>query len=512
MIKVPKVANAPEATKAIFSASINDLQSWLQFWHQTVSVASINSKNTGSIDAGEVVVTGLTTDSRAVVSGNLFVALRGERFDAHDFLEQVAGQGASALIVERAPGNLAVPALIVADTRAALGAIANGWRRQFSLPLIAVTGSNGKTTVKEMIAAILAAAFGADAYLSTRGNLNNEIGVPLTLQRLDAHHQAAVVELGMNHPGEIAVLAAIAAPTVGLVNNAQREHQEFMASVEAVATENGAVISALSKDGVAVFPADDAFTTLWRGLAADRAVRSLTFGFSEDADVRCTYQPTAFGSTLQVIRSADAFTVRLEAAGEHNVRNALAAIACTLAIGIEVDAIVRGLESFAPVNGRLQRKQAHHAGYAGALVIDDTYNANPDSVRAAIDVLAQAAAPRLLVLGDMGEVGNDGPAFHQEIGAYARQRGITQFLTFGALAVDSSQVFGAPAQHFDDIATLIAAIDSQMTSATTVLVKGSRFMKMERVVTHMVREDVLQDSSLLSAAPSSSPPSSQESH
>ncbi|QRX83882.1 UDP-N-acetylmuramoyl-tripeptide--D-alanyl-D-alanine ligase [Glaciimonas sp. PAMC28666] len=505
MIKLPKAPKGP------FKASVNDLQSWLQSSHQTVSVASINSNNNGSIEAGEVVVTGLTTDSRAVVEGNLFVALRGERFDAHDFLDQVAGQGASALIVERAPGNLAVPALIVADTRAALGAIANGWRRQFSLPLIAVTGSNGKTTVKEMIAAILAAAFGADAYLSTRGNLNNEIGVPLTLLRLDARHQAAVVELGMNHPGEIAVLAAIAAPTVGLVNNAQREHQEFMASVEAVAAENGAVISGLSTDGVAVFPADDAFTALWRGLAADRAVRSLTFGFSDDADVRCTYQPTAFGSTLQVITSADAFAVRLEAAGEHNVRNALAATACTLAIGIDVDAIVRGLESFAPVSGRLQRKQAQHAAYAGALVIDDTYNANPDSVRAAIDVLAQAPAPRLLVLGDMGEVGNDGPAFHQEIGAYARQCGITQFITLGALAIDASQAFGASALHFDDIATLIGAIDSQMTSATTVLVKGSRFMKMERVVTHMTSGGVPQDPLLPPiSSPSSTP--SQESH
>ncbi|MDY7546491.1 UDP-N-acetylmuramoyl-tripeptide--D-alanyl-D-alanine ligase [Glaciimonas sp. CA11.2] len=495
MIKIP------------FTASVDDLQSWLQSWQQTVSLASINGS--GSVAAGDIAITGLTTDSRAVVPGNLFVALRGERFDAHDFLDQVIAQGAAALIVERAPTNLSVPALIVADTRNALGAIANGWRRQFSLPLIAVTGSNGKTTVKEMIAAILAAAFGVDGYLSTRGNFNNEIGVPLTLQRLDASHRAAVIELGMNHPGEIAVLAAIAAPTVGLVNNAQREHQEFMASVEAVALENGAVMSALSDGGIAVFPADDPFTPLWRGLTADKGggVRSLTFGFSADADVHCTYQPTAFGSILHVTTPKQTFAVRLDAAGEHNVRNALAAIACTLAIGIEISAIQQGLESFVPVSGRLQRKQAQHAGYAGALVIDDTYNANPDSVRAAIDVLAQSAPPRLLILGDMGEVGNDGPAFHQEIGEYAQQRGITHLLTLGALAIDATKAFGVSAQHFEDIAALIATADSLMTPATTVLVKGSRFMKMERVVAHLVSAPGVRD---LSTPSSSSSP--QETH
>ncbi|KAF4000013.1 UDP-N-acetylmuramoyl-tripeptide--D-alanyl-D-alanine ligase [Glaciimonas immobilis] len=485
-----------------FSAAISDLQNWLQSSQQQVSVAAMSN-----VDANIIVTTGLSIDSRAVAPGNLFVALRGDHFDAHDFLDQVIAQGASALIVARAPANLSVPALVVADTRAALGAVANGWRRQFSLPLIAVTGSNGKTTVKEMIAAILAAAFGTDGYLSTRGNLNNEIGVPLTLQRLGAGHRAAVVELGMNHPGEIAVLAAIAAPTVGLVNNAQREHQEFMATVEAVAAENGAVISALPEAGIAVFPADDAHTSLWRDLAAAKGVRVMTFGLSADADVSCTYHATAFGSDLQVViqtqgqTQTHTFTVTLSAAGEHNVRNALAAIACTLAIGIEADAIERGLAAFAPVSGRLQQKLAQHVGCAGALVIDDTYNANPDSVRAAIDVLAQFAAPRLLVLGDMGEVGNDGPAFHQEIGAHARQRGITNLLTLGPLAIDAARAFGAPAQHFDDITALTGAVDSLMTSTTTVLVKGSRFMKMERVVAHLVNGVGINDSSALSSSP-----------
>jgi UDP-N-acetylmuramoyl-tripeptide--D-alanyl-D-alanine ligase len=438
----------------------------------------------------QVVVHGLSTDSRAVTPGSLFVALRGERFDAHDFLDQVVAQGAAAVVVERAPATLTVPALLVDDTRIALGTIGQRWRQQFTLPLIAVTGSNGKTTVKEMIAAILVAAFGIDKSLATRGNFNNEIGVPLTLLRLEASHQAAVIELGMNHPGEIALLTALAEPTVALVNNAQREHQEFMASVAAVAEENGSVIRGLPANGIAVFPAGDPYTELWRGYAAGKA-GSISFGLTPDADVSASYTKAAngFGSDLMVSATTAAgpqkFAVQLSAAGEHNVRNALAAIACTLAIGIDIAAIRRGLESFAPVSGRLQRKLAQAAGCAGALVIDDTYNANPDSMRAAIDVLAQTAEPRLLVLGDMGEVGNEGREFHQEIGAYAKQRGVTRLFTLGDMAADASAAFGPQAQHFNDIAALLAALDAAMTPDATVLIKGSRFMKMERVVQHL---------------------------
>ncbi|WP_050461528.1 UDP-N-acetylmuramoyl-tripeptide--D-alanyl-D-alanine ligase [Herbaspirillum autotrophicum] len=438
---------------------------------------------------------GITTDSRAVVPGNLFVALRGDRFDAHDFLPAVVAQGAAAVIVDRLPQDLQVAAIVVSDTRVALGRLAQHWRRQFAVPVIGVTGSNGKTTVKEMIAAILAAAFGEDRYLATRGNFNNEIGVPLTLFRMQPQHQAAVIELGMNHPGEIAVLSDIARPTLGLVNNAQREHQEFMATVEAVARENGAVIEALAADGVAVFPADDEYTALWQRAAGSRCV--LTFGLSDAADVSANYQPQAFGSLLQVrvradgTRQAQAFEIQLAAAGEHNVRNALAAIACTLGAGIAAQAVVQGLQAFAPVNGRLQRKTAA----SGALVIDDTYNANPDSVRAAIDVLAQAAAPRVLVLGDMGEVGNEGQRFHEEIGAYAQQRGINHFFVLGELSRHAVAAFnaaaatpasGAGAQHFVDIEAINGAATQAATVGATVLVKGSRFMKMERVVQHLV--------------------------
>jgi UDP-N-acetylmuramoyl-tripeptide--D-alanyl-D-alanine ligase len=365
----------------------------------------------------------------------------------------------------------------VPDTLVALGRIAHAWRTGFDLPVIGVTGSNGKTTVKEMIASILAAAVGEDARLATQGNLNNEIGVPLTLFRLTASHRAAVVELGMNHPGEIARLAAIAAPTVALVNNAQREHQEFMHTVEAVARENGAVLQALAPSGVAVFPGDDQYTDLWRGLAACDVI---TFGLSDACDVRADYTSNGFGSDLQVSARGAQFAIKLAAAGEHNVRNALAAIACAVGAGVKPDAIVRGLEAFAPVGGRLQRKQAA----SGATVIDDTYNANPDSMRAAIDVLAAYPAPRILVVGDMGEVGAQGKEFHEEIGAYAQTRGIDTVLATGELA---RHLAASGAQHYEQFDELLAALDKKLGSNTdaTVLVKGSRFMKMERVVLHL---------------------------
>jgi len=441
----------------------------------------------GAMMKADAAFNGVSTNSQTVAQGNLFVALRGERFDAHAFLEEVVAKGAAAVIVERMPEGLRIPALVVPDTRVALSEIASYWRRQFSIPVIGVTGSNGKTTVKEMIASILEAEFGSEHFLATRGNLNNDIGVPLTVMRLGASHRAAVIELGMNHPGEIALLSTIAQPTVGLVNNAQREHQEFMESVEAVAKENGAVINTLSSNGIAVYPADDTYTPLWRSLAKSSGQRkSLTFGLSEEANVSCTYQANEFGSDLMIKVGQREFPVKLSAAGAHNVRNALAAVACALAIGIHRNAIVRGLEAFRPVNGRLQRKTAR----IGALVIDDTYNANPDSVRAAIDVLSQAAAPRMLVLGDMGEVGSEGRQFHVEIGAYARGRGIEHLLTMGELARNASDAFGARAKHYEDIDSLRHAVDALVASDTSVLVKGSRFMKMERVVQHLVGEQV----------------------
>ncbi|HWW71417.1 MAG TPA: UDP-N-acetylmuramoyl-tripeptide--D-alanyl-D-alanine ligase [Duganella sp.] len=438
-----------------------------------------------SADSGEVVFAGVSTDSRNVFAGSLFVALRGEVFDAHDFLAQVAEKGVAAVVVEELPDGWSLPAIVVPNSLVALGRIANYWRRQFAMPVIGVTGSNGKTTVKEMIAAILAAAHGEEGRLATRGNLNNEIGVPLTLFRMEAKQESAVIEMGMNHPGEIGRLVAIAEPTIAMVNNAQREHQEFMHTVEAVARENGAVLAGLPADGVAVFPHGDEFTPIWEELSAGR--RMIRFGLTKDAEVSCTFRAGDFGSEMFITIGAGAeaeqvpeqFFVNLQAAGEHNVRNALAAVACTYAAGIALDKIKLGLDTFAPVSGRLQKKAAAN----GAVVIDDTYNANPDSVRAAIDVLSKAAAPRVLVLGDMGEVGTQGREFHEEIGAYAHSKGIEQVLAIGELA---SHMKGDAIRHFQQFGDLLAAVEAAVAPNATVLIKGSRFMKMERVVQHLI--------------------------
>ena len=449
------------------------------------ALAQILPSITGArlVGDGEVVFNGVSTDSRNVFAGSLFVALRGEVFDAHDFLAQVAEKGAAAVVVEELPEGWTLPAIVVPNTLVALGQIANHWRRQFAMPVIGVTGSNGKTTVKEMIAAILAAAHGEEGRLATRGNLNNEIGVPLTLFRMEAKQESAVIEMGMNHPGEIGRLAAIAAAGIAMVNNAQREHQEFMHTVEAVARENGAVLAALPADGVAVFPHGDEFTPVWEELCAGR--RALRFGLTKDAEVSCTFRAGDFGSEMFItirdgaVNEPLQFFVNLQAAGEHNVRNALAAVACTYAAGIALEKIKLGLDTFAPVSGRLQKKAASN----GAVVIDDTYNANPDSVRAAIDVLSKAATPRVLVLGDMGEVGTQGREFHQEIGAYAQSKGIEQVLVTGELA---AHMQGASIRHFENFGDLLAAVDAAVTPDATVLIKGSRFMKMERVVQHLI--------------------------
>ncbi|MDI1341303.1 UDP-N-acetylmuramoyl-tripeptide--D-alanyl-D-alanine ligase [Polaromonas sp.] len=426
---------------------------------------------------GGLVFQRVHTDTRSLQTGDLFVALKGERFDAHDFLVQAKSAGAVAALAEHGL-SAELPGLLVADVKQALGQLAASWRSQFSLPLIAVTGSNGKTTVTQMLASILR-AWKQDGAFATEGNFNNDIGVPLTLLRLRATHQAGVVELGMNHPGEIASLAAMARPTVALVNNAQREHLEFMATVEAVARENGAVIAALPASGVAVFPADEIYTPLWRELAGSRTV--LTFAESGAADVTGSAQWLGGAWQVQAGTPQGAFGFSLQVAGRHNVKNALAATACALAAGAPLAAIAAGLSAFVPVKGRSRAVQLQVADHALTL-IDDSYNANPDSVRAAIDVLAELPGPRLLVLGDMGEVGDQGPAFHAEVGAHARERGIEQVFTLGAQSADAARAFGNSRHFGDDIDALKAAVMTALPGMASVLVKGSRFMKMERVV------------------------------
>ena len=451
-----------------------------------MTLAQTHAMLPGSILVGEgvTVLLRVHSDTRSLQPGDLFVALKGENFDAHDFLAQAKASGAAAAIAERGLTDAGLPGLQVADTQAALTALAHAWRQQFHLPLIAVAGSNGKTTVTQMIAATLRAWLGNEAF-ATAGNLNNHIGVPLTLLRLrqdeTTHHRAGVVELGMNHPGEIAALAALVEPTVALVNNAQREHQEFMSSVEAVAHENGAVISALGASGTAVFPADDEHAPIWHDLAGNRP--TLTFALTGPADVTCHAEWVVDRWALLIETPAGAITLQLQVAGWHNVKNALAAAACALAAGCPLDAIRRGLEAFAPVKGRSQVKRYQRDGQTVTL-IDDTYNANPDSVRAAIEVLASLPGPRWLVLGDMGEVGDNGPAFHREVGAFAKARGIDALWTVGSASTHAAEAFSG-ARHFDDMASLLAALP-QAPVCAAVVVKGSRFMATERVVAALI--------------------------
>jgi len=437
----------------------------------------------GAVVSGDenIVFERVSTDSRTAGPGDLFVAIKGDRFDAHDFLAQVGQRGIAAVLVTRLPDGFAVPAIKVKDTRAALGALAHGWRTRFTMPLVAVTGSNGKTTVKEMIASIFAAAVGASAQLSTAGNFNNDIGLPLTLLRLNETHKLAVIEVGMNHPGETQTLGKIAAPTVAVVNNAQREHQEFMATVEAVALEHASIIHALGSTGTAVFPADDKYASIWRVAATGNPI--LDFALNTDASqVEAAVTGTLNGTTVFISTPQGSIEVALQVLGEHNARNALAATAAALASQVSLADIKRGLEAFVPVKGRLQVKRAVLKPFEGATVIDDTYNSNPDSMRAAIDVLASQPSPRVLIMGDMGEVGDQGPAFHREVGAYAAQRGIEALYALGDASIDSCTAFGA-GRHFIDITQLlITLIGAGFGPDATFLVKGSRFMKMERVV------------------------------
>lgn len=420
------------------------------------------------------------SDTRSVMAGDLFVALRGERFDGHEFLIQAQQAGAAAALAERGlgQGQQPIAGLLVPDALLALQHLAAAWRARFHLALIAVTGSNGKTTVNQMLASILRAGHGAGA-LATAGNLNNHIGVPLTLLRLrqddEVWHRVAALELGMNDAGEIALLARLVAPTVALVNNAQREHQEFLGSVQAVAEENGAVIRALGAGGTAVLPLDDAYFGLWSQLAGKRRV--ISFGSDSSADVfgGADWDHSAAAWRLRLHTPIGEVDTTMHQPGRHNLRNALAAGACALAAGESLAAIAQGLREFRPVSGRSQVLALHWQGQA-CTVVNDSYNANPDSVLAAIEVLAELPGPRWLVLGDMAEVGSEGPQFHAEVGARALASGIEHIWSVGPLC---AHLGGG--RHFDSVEALLRALP-EAPSAAAMLVKGSRSMRMERVV------------------------------
>ncbi len=424
----------------------------------------------------DVEFTAVGTDSRALRRGELFVALKGERFDGHAFVAQAAVAGAVAALVERVDETVALPQIVVANTTRALGRLGNFWRRRFKVPLVALTGSSGKTTVKEMLAAILRAASGEDAVLATRGNLNNHIGVPLTLLELRREHRYAVIEMGMNHAGEISYLTRLAEPDVALIINAGTAHLEHLGSAEAIARAKGEIFEGLKSDGVAVFSAEDRFAPLWRALAGGK--RQLEFGIETRAAVTATCKIRQLDSEIVLKTPLGEAAAVVPAPGLHNVRNALAASAAVSALAVPVATIATGLARFHGIRGRLQRKQSR----SGATVIDDTYNANPDSVRAAIDVLAQQPGKKILVLGDMGELGGEAAALHAQVGDYARHAGIDRLLSLGEMSAHTVRAFGAEARQFARIEDLVVAITPLLTPDTTLLVKGSRFMRMERVV------------------------------
>jgi len=427
----------------------------------------------GTLHGANARFSGVTTDSRKVAAGDLFVAIVGERFDGNDYVEEAARRGAVAAITSREiPSALPIAQVVVADTKAALGRLAAHWRMHFALPVVALTGSNGKTTVKEMLAAILAAHCGGrDPVLATEGNLNNDIGMPLTLLGLRDEHRYAVIEMGMNHEGEIDYLTRIAQPAIAIVNNAHRAHVGLLGSVEAIARAKGEIYNGLKASGVAVVNDDDAFASYWKDLNAGR--RIVTFGLRESADVHATFE----GARVRIVTPVDAFAVELQVAGEHNVRNALAACAAAHALEIPPHAMQRGLAGFAGVAGRLQRRATAFPG----VVIDDSYNANPESMKAAIRVLAAEPGRRVLVMGDMGELGESARDLHAEVGAFARSQGIDALFALGADSVAAVEAFGAGARHFAGLEGILAVARAEAGQGATLLVKGSRFMRMERV-------------------------------
>ena len=439
-----------------------------------LSVAATDTK--AKLVGADIMYNGVGIDSRSVTSGQLFVALKGGNFNGHDFAQQAIADGAAAVLVDHEiPG--ALPALVVKDTYQALGQLAGYQRNQNNLPLVAITGSNGKTTVKEMLASILRVHCQNDEQvLATQGNLNNHIGLPLTLLKLNQQHRYAVTEMGMNHSGEISYLSHIAQPDVAVITNAASAHIGELGSLEAIALAKAEILSGLKVDGTAVLNADDEFFPLWKAAAAN--YKLISFGLKNKADVSAHYQLQASASFLEIKTPQGVFEVVLPVSGLHNVSNALAATAAAFVLGVPQTAIAQGLEDYASVAGRLQRL----TGINSAVVIDDSYNANPASVHAAIDVLKAQAGEKILVLGDMGEMGEGAEELHAELGRYAKASGIKSLMTLGDLGANIATAFGTGAVHYASAESLSADLVVKMNVSAVVLVKGSRFMKMERIV------------------------------
>lgn len=424
---------------------------------------------------------GISIDTRTIQPGNLFIAIRGDRMDGHDYIEEAFQKGAAAAIVSHQIES-ALPQLIAADTTAALGKLGAYWRDQFDINIVAVTGSNGKTTLKNMIAMIMVAACHGDEkqVLATQGTLNNHWGLPITLARLSKDHCYAAIEMGMNHFGEIEYLTKLTHPNVAVITNAAASHLEGLGDVAGVARAKAEIFSGLPQHGIAILNRDDAFFPFWHELIGSH--HFITFGFHPDAHIQASIHQSAQSQAITLHTPKGDIDVALPLLGKHNVLNALAATAATLAAGIQLDAIKAGLEQVKPAPGRLQL----HTLTNGVNIIDDTYNANPFSLQAAVSILASFSGKKILVLGDMKELGAEAKMLHQTAGEEIRNAGIDYLFTYGELSANAAQSFGEGAYHFNEQDKLVNALKPFLFNTTTILVKGSRSMRMEKVISELV--------------------------
>ncbi len=452
----------------------------------------------GQLHGNDVEVSSVSIDTRAIKPGELYVAIKGHNFDGNEFVGMAEQAGAAAVLVHKGV-TATIPHVVVDDTRLALAELAGAWRKKASvsvgrigsipiatlppsLAVVGITGSNGKTTVKEMVAAILSVNGNT---LFTQGNLNNDIGVPLTLLRLNEQHRYAVIEMGANHPGEIEYTSRYAQADVAIITNVGPAHIEGFGSVDGVAKAKGEIVETLKQDGVAVLNRDDAYFDYWQSVAGTRKIMS--FGLDERADVKAHSVKTeiinhAFATTFELVTAEGGLTVKLKLAGRHNVVNALAATAACMALGIDLQQIKQGLESVKPVTGRLQPLVSR----LGNIVIDDTYNANSASLKAGLDVLAGCEGKHWLVLGAFGELGPDSPRIHEQMGELIKSSGVVRLLAIGSDARNTVKVFGKGAAFFDTPNDLIEALKQELKGDEAILVKGSRAQRMENVVAALV--------------------------
>ena len=419
-------------------------------------------------------IVGMTHDTRSLRPGNLFCALKGEHVDGHDFVARAAEAGAGAALVTRVV-DVDLPQLVVGDVLTAMGQIASAWREQMPVTVIGITGSNGKTTVKEMLAAMLERS---GPTLATQGNYNNEIGVPLTLSRLMAEHRFAVIEMGASSPGDIAYLCEIARPEIGILTNAAPAHLEGFGSLDGVARTKGELFESLAPSGLAVINADDAYSGLWHELASH--CRTITFGTGETALVRGVMEK----GRVHVTTPTGEFNYLPRLPGRHNMLNALAATAAAVTLDVTLSDITAALDALESIPGRLQVYR-HAEGWT---LIDDTYNANPASLYAGLQVLADEGGERWLVLGDMAELGNDSTKLHAEMGQAAADMGISRLFAVGEISQSSVQAFGPGATHYEHHDALILALKDSLHAGVSCLVKGSRSMHMERIVESLAGE------------------------